>query len=291
MGVALWATPLFYFYRRIHQFYPGFFIYRTMKQVLNLHLFLFAFLFFCSSSFAQVTLTTDDITTMSGEVIEVDFKVAGFQDIISGQFIMNYDPAVLEYVSLGNLNLEYLTAANFGTPPDLDAGEITFAWFDENLSGVSVDDETVIFTITFNVIGADGTSTVLDIDEDPQASTMLEFADGSGVLTVTTEEGTVTVLDPNSVQEIITNDFIFYPISPNPIMENGMLSFHLNEKKETRLSIYTVSGKLLFEHSQTYLNGLNNFELTKNYFPTAGSYFIELNTGTSKGVQRVVVVK
>ena len=263
-----------------------------MKQVLNLPLFVFAFLLICNASFAQVTLVTDDVATMNGEVIEVDLKVEGFNGVISGQFLMNYDPAVLEFVSVGNLNLEYLTAANFGTPPDLDAGEITFAWFDESLAGVNVEDGTSIFTLTFNVIGANGSSSILDIDEDPTASTMLEFADGNGVLVVTSQEGTVTVGgDPMSTRDVVTQDFIFFPITPNPIKESGVLSFQLNETKETRLSIYNTSGKLLFEHSQTFLNGINNFELTKNYFPTAGTYLIELNTGTSKGVQQVIVVK
>ncbi len=262
-----------------------------MKQVLNLSTFVFAFLLICNASFAQVTLSTDDISTMNGEVVEVDLKVEGFNGIISGQFLMNYDPAVLEFVTVGNLNLEYLTAANFGTPPDLDAGEITFAWFDESLAGITIEDGTSIFTITFNVIGANGSSTILDIDEDPTASTMLEFADGNGVVVVTSQEGTVTVGDPMSARDVVTQDFIFFPITPNPIKESGVLSFQLNETKETRLSIYNTSGKLLFEHSQTFLNGINNFELTKNYFPTAGTYLIELNTGTSKGIQRVIVVK
>lgn len=262
-----------------------------MKQVLNLLLFAAAFLGLQGISFAQLTLTTESITVMSGDVIEVELKVSGFESMVSGQFMLNYDPAVLEYTSVGTFNLQYLSAANFGTPPDLEDGNITFAWFDENLAGISVPDGTSIFTVTFNVIGAEGSSSLLDVNEDPEAMTMLEFSDNSGIVMVTSEEGTVSVADPNSVRDVITNDFIFYPISPNPIKETGMVTFQLNEPKETRLSIYDASGKLLYKHSQTYLNGQNNFELTKNYFPTAGSYLIELNTGTSSGVQRVVVVK
>ena len=62
-------------------------------------------------------LIISDETTNVGDQVCVDVSVEGFMDILGMQFSINYDPADLEFVSVGNFNLTDLNANLFGTPP------------------------------------------------------------------------------------------------------------------------------------------------------------------------------
>jgi gliding motility-associated-like protein len=126
----------------------------------------------------------------------VEITSQEFTDIISFQGSVNWDPAVLEYVGSENYGIPDFSEGNIGTPddPGNDPGEATFAWFDNNVSGVNVADGTVLFSLCYKVLGASGTSSQIRFTSTPLT---LEVADVDGnVLAVTKVEGTVTV-DPD----------------------------------------------------------------------------------------------
>jgi gliding motility-associated-like protein len=126
----------------------------------------------------------------------VDITSQDFIDIISFQGSVNWDPTVLEFVGSENYGIPEFSAGNIGTPddPGNDPGEATFAWFDNNVTGVDVADGTVLFALCFKVLGNAGTSSQIRFTSTPLT---LEVSDASPtVLDVTKVEGTVTV-DPN----------------------------------------------------------------------------------------------
>ncbi len=125
----------------------------------------------------------------------IDITSQEFLDILSFQGSINWDPAVLEFTGSDNYGIPDFSEGNIGTPddPGNGPGEATFAWFDNNVTGVDIPDGEVLFTLCFKVVGASGTSTQITFTSTPLT---LEVADADGnVLDVTTIPGTVTV-DP-----------------------------------------------------------------------------------------------
>ncbi|NJK82668.1 MAG: hypothetical protein HC912_01490 [Saprospiraceae bacterium] len=90
---------------------------------------------------AQVTLLTTSHQVEQGQVFTADVKVVGFKDIIGTQFSLVWDSTVLQLIGVENFGLQGVRNDRFG----LFNGLIRFAWIDDQLSGITVNDSTTIF--------------------------------------------------------------------------------------------------------------------------------------------------
>ena len=126
----------------------------------------------------------------AGDQVCVDVSVDNFTDIVAIQFSIDYDPAMLQYVSVGNFGLPGLNENVMGLPSGgTNPGDITVAWTEPTLSGVSVPDGTILFEVCFTTL-ATGTSNV-DITGSP---TSIQVIDGQNDVVPTVQNnGTVTV--------------------------------------------------------------------------------------------------
>lgn len=99
-------------------------------------------------------------TVTEGEVICIPVTVSNFEEVMGLQFDINYDPTKLQYQSLQNFNLPGLNVSTFGVPgsgANIE-GRIRMAWFDMQLDGVTVPDQTVIFEMCFIALADRGTT-------------------------------------------------------------------------------------------------------------------------------------
>ena len=130
-------------------------------------------------------------TVMSGEQVCVQFTSQEFINIAAGQFTLNFDPAVLEYTGIDNINWPGVSeGGNFGATGAGD-GEITFVWFDQNAVGVDLPDGTVLFEMCFNAIGSSGQMSQITFGDDPRP---IEFSDGDGnIVDFTSTPGKVNI--------------------------------------------------------------------------------------------------
>lgn len=91
-----------------------------------------------------------------GEEFCQEVYVQNFLDIIGLQFTIEYDPAHLEFLSVGAFNLPWLVDSLFGRPDDPEAevnpGFLSFSWFDRSFNGVTLADGSSMFEICFRVI-------------------------------------------------------------------------------------------------------------------------------------------
>ncbi|RMF23429.1 MAG: hypothetical protein D6765_13120, partial [Bacteroidetes bacterium] len=124
------------------------------------------------------TLTPLPESGAPGETVQVEVSVDDFADIVSMQFSINWDPAVLQYQSLPFIttDLAGFNQSNFGTSANLvDNGKLTVSWLDPAVSGVTLPNGTLLFTIEFTVQSSDGTDIV--ISDDPS---VIEVTDANG---------------------------------------------------------------------------------------------------------------
>jgi hypothetical protein len=139
------------------------------------------------SSNAQITFTAGDETVTSGSPVSVSVTVDNFVDVTSAQFSLAWNPLVLEYTS---------ASGDPGFPPafgaigdsDADNGFLGLSWAGNQDETVS--DGTVMFTINFNAIGANGTGSQISFGDNP---TPREVAANGSPTSAEFNGGTVTV--------------------------------------------------------------------------------------------------
>jgi len=175
-------------------------------------------IFFMSIAFAAFTfhfvhaqqepveIMAKDTFGIMGTESQIDIKVNNFTNIIAAQASVNWDPTLLAFVGISNFGIKDLDETDFGTTQVAD-GHLRFAWTPDDAMAVTVEDETILFSVTFEVISADQASASIsftDITNNPPFE--MEFAnDANEVLTVNAADGnTELFLEASEVVNIIS---------------------------------------------------------------------------------------
>lgn len=130
---------------------------RLMLKLFALLLVLMSF----TTTQAQVELNTETFTTSTANEIVVVITANNFEDMVAMQFSLNWDPSILEFKEIGDFNLADLSESVFNTTV-AERGELSVAWFHNNVSGVTVENGTNIFSITFTKLSEVPTSLFFD---------------------------------------------------------------------------------------------------------------------------------
>ena len=115
-----------------------------------------------------LTFLASQETAPNGSQVCVDFTVQNFNCVVSAQYSIHFNQAILQYQSVQNFGLPDLSASNFGTTA-VNNGTLTFSWFDQTTNGQTVANGTVIFEVCFNVIGSTGQSSQITFNGNPTA--------------------------------------------------------------------------------------------------------------------------
>jgi gliding motility-associated-like protein len=118
----------------------------------------------------QPIFNISSLDATHGQIIDVDFHVDNFSNIISTQYSVNWDPAVLKFRTIKNFNpnVPGLTSSVFGTPQNLvDAGKFTLTWFESSVTPITIADGSLFFTVEFEVLGDPCDHSAVAITNDP----------------------------------------------------------------------------------------------------------------------------
>jgi hypothetical protein len=140
----------------------------------------------------EVVFGVDRQSAQPGRTVTVGVTVSGFHQVTSAQFSLAWDPAVLRYVGTGSYGLKGLSAGSFGTTL-VESGKLAFAWYDQEAVGVTLADGTVLFTVSFEVIGKAGSVSPLALAGTPTAP---EVGVDFGVAAFGAQNASVTVVGP-----------------------------------------------------------------------------------------------
>ncbi len=101
--------------------------------------------------FAKANLGITPITTQVGNEVTVDFLVYNFTDILSMQYTVHWDPAVMTFESLEDFGLPALSASNYGiaNAQQLANGQLTHSWHDPQTIGLTLPDCSTIYRLKF----------------------------------------------------------------------------------------------------------------------------------------------
>lgn len=206
----------------------------------------------------DLTVNIPDRVTSTGNTVCLPFSVQNFNDIQSIQFTIDFDPAIATYNRVQGFGLPFLDANDFN-PASVASGQLLFFWSDDDNNLNSLNDGDVLFEVCFDAVGPLGSSTPVDITDNPVD---IEFF-GNGVTYsvgngLTLNNGSITILEdmvdpPSFSLGSVTGevgDTVCVPVSVTDFID--LVSF--------RHSITWNSGQLQFvEVGSTSLPGLAPF--------------------------------
>ncbi len=163
-------------------------------------------------TYTTLTFVAGEVESPTSSQICVDFKAYKFNCVVSAQFSIHFNQSIIQYLSAQSFGLPDLTAANFGSTQAAN-GTISFSWFDQSTTGITVPDGTTIFQLCFNVTGTNGQVSNITFDANPTAIEVTGCTNGQ-TLTPSFDPGSVTVGVTCSGPVTISNNVITHVACP-----------------------------------------------------------------------------
>jgi gliding motility-associated-like protein len=153
----------------------------------------------------SILLSFPDTMVLNGQNISLGLKVEeGFDEIVSMQFTINWNPDVISYQSFTEADLENVALGEI----QADMGQLRFSWFDINGVGKTLPDESILVYLNFVVTGSTGDFTDLFINGQPLAIQIFSASEIPGIyepVFLEQEIGTVTVVSGITVSSATGN--------------------------------------------------------------------------------------
>ncbi|MFK7937100.1 MAG: gliding motility-associated C-terminal domain-containing protein [Saprospiraceae bacterium] len=212
------------------------------------------------------TFVASDLDVAPGNNFCVDVVANDFTGIISLQTSMTWNPSIIQFTGIQNLNLAALNENNFNTL-NTNQGELAVSWLDESTLGVSLEDCTdVIFTVCFTAIGDEGQSTDFTFGNSPIPIEVI--GSDEEPVDVNTEPGTINLLG-----EPIPN-IIF---TAGDITTDEGASFCFPVTVQGFMNISSVDYDM--EYDATLLQ-FDRVEVTNNVLPSFNTFNFRDNVGS-----------
>lgn len=212
----------------------------------------------------------------TGQLIAVPVKVTGFKSITSCQFSVSWDPAELEFISVGSYALTGVEL----NETQLGNAKIGLSWQDQvtpGVTGFTLADSTNFARLTFKILKTSG-KTRLEFGDVPMP---IEWADAaSNAILPDVFDGEITVGTTTNASGSPAS-FSLPRVVPNPFHEQTNLQYHLPEATLVRLRIYNRIGLLVYSLDQRQSAGLQSISLDQEKIPLPGLYYFDIQMGTS----------
>lgn len=129
---------------------------------------------------------------LPGQPVCVDVSVNDFNNILSFQYSMAWDPAVVTYESVVVTDaLEGLTSTNFGDS-QIGEGFLSVSWLDPGaINGISIPNETVLYSVCFTATGVEGSTSPFVFTDTPTAIEV--FAADDIIIPFTSQPGAIII--------------------------------------------------------------------------------------------------
>lgn len=233
----------------------------------------------------------------------ITIKVTNFDSIVSMQYVIRWNPAVLQYITIDNFTLPALEILDFNVQHALDSGYVRLLWEGPNsFPGVTAPDGTTIFRMRFTIIGPDTSSTPVKFTEITNTFPSIDFevvkVSGTGPNGVTTAydehdcaitNGFVAVGFTVAAGEPSDEDALALSVAPNPVQDGTKATFYLNEASDVQAIITDATGRIVYQKNlQKLPPGENAIDIDKAVFQAKGAYFLTIRTGSQQSVRPLI---
>ena len=209
----------------------------------------------------------------AGEEFQVAFKAKDFKAIKGYQFTLGFDNNVMTFVDL-ETSLEQLGENNFGLTK-LEEGAITTSW--NNANGIEIEDDEVLFTLTFKATNEFALQDVLSVSS--------RFTESEAYNTAN------ELLDIGLIfnGEEVIEQFELYQNTPNPFRTHTMIGFHLPTTTKATLTIYQTNGRVLQVIEGEFDKGYH--EVQVNNLSGVGVLYYRLETTNHTATRKMIIIE
>ncbi len=241
---------------------------------------------------STVFYITDQAVTQGTETISVPVRSLAYNDLVSTQFAITWDDEVLQYRGLSDLNtdLGLTDQDNFNKTSD---NMLRYIWFDPSVSGVTLPDSSVLFSLVFEVTGGAGSSSEIAFTEDGADTSgsffQIEVASLTNVIQPTFESGIVSIETVTSTTSISPGfPILVQQCTPNPFRDHITIFFDLWSADLVQFSVLDANGRLVLEQQQHFGSGEQRITLDRSAFPAPGTYYCRLTKAGHTVVQKII---
>lgn len=193
-------------------------------QMKTAYTFFFLFLLvFVHKIQGQDTLLFDlDEIVWASPTEALPVRVQHFDEVIAFQFTIEWDTSALSLDSVGHFTLDGLTDSAFNLE-DKENGNITIAWDDVTITGISLDDGASIFSLFFTPREAALDTNLVQFTSDPTPPVAVRFSNGDvEEYTPNLLDGHVEVLAPLAILTFEHTALLACPQDTNGVIEIEM---------------------------------------------------------------------
>lgn len=227
---------------------------------------------------SALSFVVEDKEVEKGAVQTIDFKASDFKAVNGYQFTLGFDPAKIEIkeIKSGALNIN---ESNFGKGL-LEAGRLTSSF---NVFGdaISVSDDEVLFSIAFLARQ--------DVQLSEEFSIVAEYTIAESYIENYNIQGLNLVFESDATAGV--SNFALYQNTPNPFRDQTLISFDLPNNTSASLTIYDVTGKVLYQIEGEYPAGHNTIEIDANHLKISGIVYYTLETKDNKAERKMLILR
>lgn len=226
-----------------------------------------------------VTINIDSSNALQNDNSLIAFRAVGIQDVTAYQMTVVWDStvALIDSVIMTNgLNIQFHQHT---------AGSLTILYNTTNGAAINIPDETVLFTLKYQAIGASGSSTPIEINSS--IIPLVVYDNSFSPLTVQTNSGHLEITAPTSINNIANN--INYIVQPNPFKDQLTFSFEKNTTQAINFKLVDVLGRVLVNKTKQYEVGHHEFTWNlKAYKLIPGNYFLVTTINDYQQTQQLI---
>ena len=223
-----------------------------------------------SNKIKPISIYYDKAVSDGSSIIKMPVRVKDFNNIAGLQYTLEFNANKLSFVGIENnvLSVEY--ASNHSSE-----GKVPILWMNNNGTGKTIQDSTIIMELVFNTKG----ETNLDGVSISSSLISAEAWDANW--------NKIKIVKAVSTPIKNTEDFI---VSPNPSNGIVQLKWLLNQSKTVTIQLFNSIGKLITQQSVTAnANGVTSINLEQKAKLTAGIYYVKVLGINSDTVKKIII--
>lgn len=223
-------------------------------------------------------IVANDICILPGQIECMPVTVNDFNGIQAVQFATHWNPTLLQFESVRNLNLPGWNPNDFVA--DNATGLLKSAWGTPIGLGITRPNGAALFSICFKSITADTTTDVIRIDGNGMIA---EAINDAGMDLATAGFGIPDTVFINhcrpsisTATETLKASPVSFSVAPNPFAETTYATFELEKAAELRLQVSDLTGRAVYVLKNTFPAGPHRVELGHAQLNSPGAYFLSL---------------
>lgn len=232
----------------------------------------------------SVYLFVPSLTTgTQGQIVNIPIKVNQFKNLISAQFIVQWDSSRVKLLAIDNLGLPSMSLATHFAYQGENPDKLRFVWYETNLTPQNLPDNSTLFNLKMQLIGKKDEQTTLTFASDNLTS--IEFLNkNSQEYKYGFNTGKILIDKSNSANEATIGGATVKKPFPNPFIDETFIKIENADNQKIMIEIYDNLGKKIYENNAVYEIGTNFVNINKNNIFNPGTYFYRISNQAGESI-------